>query len=72
MNAAITGESGAGFYTSSEHGLVWATPENQASYSRTLTLSNGETVEFPKLERPQVLVQNGHPTHVYFAARNPE
>ncbi|SFB27571.1 glycoside hydrolase family protein [Algoriphagus aquimarinus] len=72
MNAAITGESGAGFYASSEDGVVWTTPENPAAYSRTLTLSNGETVEFPKLERPQVLVQHGHPTHVYFAARNPE
>ncbi|WP_200975053.1 glycoside hydrolase family protein [Echinicola sp. 20G] len=72
MNEAITGESGAGFLASSEDGLVWKTSENPIAYSRNITFSNGEKVNLPKLERPQVLIQNGQPSHVYFACRNPE
>ncbi|MBD8488721.1 hypothetical protein IFO69_08195 [Echinicola sp. CAU 1574] len=72
MNEAITGESGAEFLASSEDGLVWKTSENPIAYNRNIKFSNGENVNLPKLERPQVLIQNGQPSHVYFVCRNPE
>jgi len=40
------------------------------AYSRTITLNDGTTETIKKLERPQVLFENGHPTHFFFACRN--
>lgn len=70
MNSAITGESGAGFISSSLNGVDWKIFENPAAYSKTVTLTDGTTEDMLKLERPQVLLENGIPTHVFFACRN--
>ncbi|PKQ44171.1 glycoside hydrolase family protein [Confluentibacter flavum] len=72
MNAAITGEAGAGFMASSNDGITWKTADEPSAYSKTISLSDGTRVKMKKLERPQVLVQDGKPTHVFFACHNPE
>jgi len=64
----LTGESGAGFYAYSKDGIEWTLPKNPKAYSRTVLFENGEKITMKKLERPQILIQNGKPTHIFFAA----
>jgi len=70
MNDDITGEAQSGFVATSTDGISWKIADEPKAYSRTITLDNGSTVEMKKLERPQVLIQDGQPTHVFFASRN--
>ncbi len=70
MNKSITGEKGAGFIATSKDGLEWEAPENPAAYGKTLNLSDGTTEKMKKLERQQILIENGKPTHVFFACTN--
>ena len=72
MDGDIAGEPEAGFLASSEDGVNWTTADEPAAYSRTISLSDGTSVEMKKLERPQVLVEDGRPTHVFFACRTPQ
>jgi len=72
MNEEITGERGAGFLATSRNGIEWEIANPPMAYSRTVELSDGTKKEMPKLERPQVLFENGKPTHVFFATRNEE
>ncbi len=72
MSKTITGEAGAGFIAYSEDGIGWEIPENPAAYGKTLNLSDGTTETMKKLERPQILIENGKPTHVFFACTNTE
>jgi hypothetical protein len=69
---SLTGEGGAGFYAYSKDGIEWALPEHPQAYSRTVTFSDGTVRTQTKLERPQVLVQDGRPTHIYFATTDPD
>lgn len=70
MNESITGEHGAGFIATSKNGIDWETPKNPIAYSKEVELSDGSKQKMPKLERPQVLLENGIPTYVFFACRN--
>ena len=70
MNEAITGERGAGFYSTSENGIDWTICEIPNAYTKTVELDDGRTIEMKKLERPQVLIENGKPTHVFFACND--
>lgn len=70
MNEKITGERGAGFYCTSKNGKDWIISETPNAYTKTVKLSNGETIKMKKLERPQVLIEDGVPTHVFFACDN--
>ncbi|WP_299668743.1 glycoside hydrolase family protein [uncultured Polaribacter sp.] len=70
MNKLITGEKGAGFMATSKDGIEWETPDNPAAYGKTLNLSDGTKEKMKKLERPQILIENGKPTHVFFACIN--
>jgi len=70
MNDSITGESQSGFLASSFDGLSWTLADQPKAYSKTVDLDDGSKVSMQKLERPQVLIQNGRPTHVFFACRN--
>lgn len=72
MNETITGEKGAGFYATSKDGIEWVTTETPAAYTKTVELSDGSTKKMRKLERPQVLIEKGKPTHVFFACTTPE
>jgi hypothetical protein len=68
----LTGQSGSGFYAFSEDGVNWSIPENPKAYSRLVHFADGSSHEQHKLERPQVLVVDGRPTHLYFATADPE
>lgn len=70
MNDSITGESQSGFLATSKDGISWRISDDPMAYSRTVELDDGSTETMKKLERPQVLIENGQPTHVFFACRN--
>jgi hypothetical protein len=67
----LTGEKEAGFFAYSHDGVDWAVPETAKAYSRTVVFEDGSSREQHKLERPQVLFQDGKPTHVYFGTADP-
>lgn len=71
FSESLTGESGAGFYASSGDGVEWVLPEDPKAYSREVLFSDGSKRTQEKLERPQVLVENGKPTHIFFATTDP-
>lgn len=68
----ITGEREAGFYAFSKDGVAWSLPAEAKAYSRTVAFADGTERTQTKLERPQVLVQSGKPTHIFFATADPE
>ena len=67
----LTGEKGVGFYACSDDGIDWSFPEDPGAYTRTVTFADGSQRKQPALERPQVLVQNGEPTHIFLATVDP-
>ncbi|CAA6694437.1 Unannotated [Lentimonas sp. CC11] len=71
FSKSLTGETGAGFYSYSKDGIKWILPEDPKAYSRSVVFSDGTTRTQKKLERPQVLFEEGAPTHVFFATANP-
>ncbi len=72
FSKTLTGESGAGFYAYSKDGIKWILPKDPKAYSRTVEFSDGTTRNQTKLERPQVLIQDGNPTHIFFATADPQ
>ncbi len=68
----ITGEKGAGFYAYSTDGVHWTLPEQPKAYSREILFTDGSRRTQLRHERPQVLVQDGKPTHIFFASAEPE
>jgi hypothetical protein len=68
----ITGETQAGFYAFSQDGMEWALPKRPQAYSRRVLFSDGTERVQSKLEQPQVLLQDGIPSHVFFATADPE
>jgi len=70
MNESITGEAQSGFLATSRDGVSWQISNNPLAYSKTVEFSDGAKEEMLKLERPQVLFEDGSPTHVFFACRN--
>jgi hypothetical protein len=71
FSTSLTGESGAGFCAYSKDGITWELPESPKAYSRTVLFSDGTERTQKNLERPQVLVQDGAPTHIFFATADP-
>lgn len=67
MNGACGGEEEAGVYLTSNDGIQWNVPESPKAYSLVVNWDNGETSKLGKLERPQLLIEKGQPTHAYFA-----
>lgn len=72
MNDSITGEAQSGFLATSKDGVSWRIADEPLAYSKTVELDDGTSEAMKKLERPQVLLQNGKATHVFFACRNQE
>lgn len=70
MNDSITGEAQSGFLATSKDGITWRISDEPLAYSKTVELDDGSIETMKKLERPQVLIENGRPTHVFFACRN--
>ncbi|MFI3169575.1 MAG: glycoside hydrolase family protein [Faecalibacterium sp.] len=66
-SGGITGEWGCGVYAESEDCLHWQIADQPKAYSRTLQWDDGTTTVQGHLERPNLLFQNGKPTHLFAA-----
>ncbi|MGQ1909157.1 glycoside hydrolase family protein [Marinifilum sp. RC60d5] len=63
----ITGTAGDGLLAHSQDGIHWTVDENPKAYTKTVKWDNGKTIKQGQLERPFVLVEDGKPTHLFFA-----
>lgn len=68
MTGAINKSHHGGVLAHSEDGINWVLDKDPLAYTRTVTWDNGQTIEQGQLERPFVFVENGKPTHIFFAA----
>ncbi|MCJ8165741.1 glycoside hydrolase family protein [Pontibacter sp. E15-1] len=66
MTGAI-GNFHGGILAHSTDGIEWVLDKNPIAYTRTVTWDDGKTIQQGQLERPFVLVENGKPTHMFFA-----
>jgi len=67
FSGEICGEANAGVYASSEDGITWHLPEKPLAYSRTIRWDDGTTSIHGNFERPNLLIQDGRPTHLFAA-----
>lgn len=67
MTGGITGEKHAGVHARSADGVRWELAANPKAYSRTVRWSDGTVTTQGALERPQLLFQDGRPTHLFAA-----
>jgi hypothetical protein len=67
MKGGLTGEKHAGTHATSPDGLHWTISNPPKAYSRTVRWSDGRITNQGCLERPQLLIQNGTPTHLFAA-----
>lgn len=63
----ITGEWGAGIYATSDDCIHWNIHPDPKAYSRTVKWDDGSEIEMCNLERPNLLFQDGVPTHLFAA-----
>ncbi|EOR95269.1 : hypothetical protein [Arcticibacter svalbardensis MN12-7] len=63
----ITGAAGDGLLAHSKDGIHWKVDKNPKAYSKLVKWNNGKTIVQGQLERPFVLVEDGIPTHIFFA-----
>lgn len=67
MTGEICGEHHAGVHATSTDGVTWHIASQPQAYSRTIRWTDGHTSTQGQLERPQLLLQNGEPTHLFAA-----
>jgi hypothetical protein len=67
MTGEICGEKFAGVHVTSADGLSWDFDLATLAYRRTVRWSDGSTTQQGFLERPQLLIENGIPTHLFCA-----
>jgi hypothetical protein len=67
MTGEVCGEPEAGIHARSRNGDDWEVQNPKKAYSRLVTWEDGTTSRCPKLERPQLLFENGKPTHLFAA-----
>jgi hypothetical protein len=67
MNGEVCGEAEAGIHATSSDGLIWTLSNPPKAYTRTITFDDGKTLRVAKRERPQFLIKDGHPTHLFNA-----
>jgi len=67
MTGGIAGEKHAAIYATSEDAEHWEFAKPAKAYSREVRWDDGTTVLQGSLERPQLLMQNGVPTHLFAA-----
>jgi hypothetical protein len=67
LTGRITGEDHAGAHAVSVDGVAWRLAEPPKAYSRTVQWSDGRVTNQGSFERPQLLIQHGHPTHLFAA-----
>lgn len=63
----FTGEVCAGARALSKDGIAWALAPNPKIYSRTVLWADGTTTVQGSFERPQLLFEDGVPTHLFAA-----
>jgi len=64
---AITGEQGAGVHALSQDALNFTLSQPPLAYSRRVLWDDGTTTLQGAFERPQLLIENGCPTHLFAA-----
>jgi hypothetical protein len=67
MTGEICGEKFAGVHVTSADGLQWDFDHATLAYTRQVRWSDGRTTRQGFLERPQLLIENGVPTHLFCA-----
>lgn len=67
ISGTVTGESGSGFHVSSVDGVAWKLSDPIKAYSRRIRWDYGIETMQGSFERPQLLFENGVPTHLYAA-----
>ncbi|WP_430933442.1 glycoside hydrolase family protein [Saccharicrinis sp. 156] len=68
MSGKIGGSHHGGILAHSKDGIDWVLDKSPLAYTREVTWSNGKTIKQGQLERPFVFVEDGKPTHIFFAA----
>jgi hypothetical protein len=63
----LIGENGGGIHAVSEDGITWKLANNPKGYSRTITWADGRKETMQRLERVQLLIEDGVITHAIFA-----
>ncbi|MDA3962225.1 MAG: glycoside hydrolase family protein [Planctomycetota bacterium] len=67
MTGKITGEDHAGAHATSSDGIEWSLCAQPKAYSRTVRWDDGAVTTQGSFERPQLLIQDGIPTHLFAA-----
>jgi len=67
MTGDVCGERFGGIYGSSEDGFRWSFEGDCKAYSRRIAWDDGTTTFHGNFERPQLLIQDGKPTHLFAA-----
>lgn len=67
MTGGITGEKHAGIHATSPDGISWQVSNPPKAYSRRIRWNDGTETIQGALERPQLLLENGRPTHLFAA-----
>ena len=67
MTGEICGEKFAGVHVTSADGLNWDFDSATLAYRREVRWSDGRVTKQAFLERPQLLIENGVPTHLFCA-----
>lgn len=70
MSGAVCGEKHAGLLAWSDDALDWKFTEPPKAYSRNVPWSDGSTCRMGFRERPNLLLQDGIPTHLFNATGN--
>ena len=67
QRGVITGGAGDGLLAHSKDGINWVVDESPKAYTKTIMWDDGKTIKQGQLESPFVLVEEGIPTHIFFA-----
>ena len=72
MRGTIVGRRHDGVLAHSKDGVTWELDAEPLAWSRDVQWDNGQRVTMGQLERPFVLIENGTPTHLFFATMDGE
>lgn len=67
MTGRLTGEDHAGAHAVSQDGICWLLAASPKAYSRKIIWSDGAETIQGSFERPQLLIHDGTPTHLFAA-----
>lgn len=70
MHGGICGEKFGGVHAVSEDGIHWDVSQQPLAYSRTVRWDDGTITLQGHVERPQLLIRDGKPTHFFAATAN--